>query len=101
MYQDPVMRESVARVEAARAANVKLDPRRMTAEEKDQLLEEYGMIHCSGEQLAALNQKAIIGRKSSSYGTEAIVKRDAVPEGMSVSPISIEDLFVFMVKEGK
>lgn len=75
--------------------------RLLLCEEKDRLLEEYGMIHCSGEQLAALNQKAIIGRKSSSYGTEAIVKRDAVPEGMSVSPISIEDLFVFMVKEGK
>ena len=41
MYQDPVRRESVARVEAARAANVKLDPRRMTAEEKDQLLRTY------------------------------------------------------------
>ena len=36
MYQDPIMRESAEKVAAARAENVKLDPRRMTAEEKDQ-----------------------------------------------------------------
>ena len=41
MYQDPIMRESAEKVAAARAENVKLDPRRMTAEEKDQLLKTY------------------------------------------------------------
>ena len=38
MYQDPIMRESIRKVEAAREANMKLDPRRMTAEEKENLL---------------------------------------------------------------
>ncbi len=41
MYTDQTMLESIRRVEAARAENVKLDPRRMTAEEKDQLLKAY------------------------------------------------------------
>ena len=41
MYQDAIMRESAEKVAAARAENVKLDPRRMTAEEKDQLLKEF------------------------------------------------------------
>lgn len=41
MYQDPKMQESIAKVEAAREANMKLDPRRMTAEEKDSLLKTY------------------------------------------------------------
>ncbi len=41
MYLDPVIRASAEKVAAARAENVKLDPRRMTAEEKDQLLKTY------------------------------------------------------------
>ena len=41
MYTDPKMLESIRKVEAAREANMKLDPRRMTAEEKDILLKTY------------------------------------------------------------
>ena len=41
MYLDPKMQESIKKVEAAREANIKLDPRRMTAEEKDVLLKTY------------------------------------------------------------
>lgn len=41
MYSDLTMQESIKKVEAARAENVKLDPRRMTAEEKEQLLATY------------------------------------------------------------
>jgi len=41
MYLDPKMQESIAKVEAARAENIKLDPRRMTAEEKETLLATY------------------------------------------------------------
>ena len=41
MYTDKKMLESIKLVEAARAENVKLDPRRMTAEEKEKLLATY------------------------------------------------------------
>lgn len=41
MYPDLIMQESIKKVEAARAENVKLDPRRMTAEEKETLLATY------------------------------------------------------------
>ncbi len=41
MYADPLMNESIKKVEAAREANIKLDPRRMTAEEKEELLKTY------------------------------------------------------------
>ena len=41
MYQDPIIQESMKKVEAARSENVKLNPRRMTAEEKDDLLKTY------------------------------------------------------------
>ena len=41
MYTDAFMQESIKKVEAAREANMKLDPRRMTAEEKSVLLKTY------------------------------------------------------------
>ncbi len=41
MYPDLNMQQSIKKVEAARAENVKLDPRRMTAEEKETLLATY------------------------------------------------------------
>ena len=71
----------------------------MLCEEKDRLLEEYGLIHCSREQLSELDQAAVKGVKTSPYGVEALVCRDGVPAGMTVSPVSIEELFIFMVKE--
>ena len=41
MYQDEKMLESIRKVEAAREANLRLEPRRMTAEEKEILLKTY------------------------------------------------------------
>ena len=48
-----------------------------------------------------MNPAAIRGKKESAYGVEAIVQRDAIPPGMNISPVSIEELFVFMAKEAK
>ena len=41
MYTDPKILESIKRVEAHREENAKLDPRRMTAEEKEVLLRTF------------------------------------------------------------
>ena len=41
MYTDPKIQESIRLVEAHREENAKLDPRRMTAEEKDVLLRTF------------------------------------------------------------
>lgn len=70
----------------------------LLCEEKDVLLEQYGVIHCTAEELRELDQAAVKGKRENAYGVEAIVERKAVPSWMSVSPIGIEDLFVFMVK---
>lgn len=70
----------------------------LLCEEKDQLLGEYGLIHCTKEQLVELDPDAIRCKKESPYGVEAMVLRDKLPGNFSVTPISIEELFVFMVK---
>lgn len=68
-------------------------------EEKDQLLGEYGIFHCTSEQLRDLDPAAVKYKRESPYGVEAIVERSAIPSSLPVSPISIEELFVYMVKE--
>jgi len=73
----------------------------LLCEEKDQLLAEYGLIHCTAEELQNLPTEAIKHRKETPYGVEAMVLRRAIPSGMNISPISMEELFVFMVKEAK
>lgn len=70
-------------------------------EEKDRLLEEYGLLHCTAEQLKELDPEAVKSKKVTPYGAEALVLRDGVPEGWNLSPVSIEELFVYMVKEAK
>ena len=73
----------------------------LLCEEKDVLLSEYGIIHCTLEQLSELNKNMIKYKKETPYGAEVIVPRKDTPNGFKLSPISIEELFVFMVKGAK
>lgn len=70
----------------------------LLCEEKDVLLSEYGLVHCTAEELHALPPEAVRYQRQSAYGAQAMVRRSALPAHMPVSPISIEELFVFMVK---
>lgn len=70
-------------------------------EEKDRLLEEYGIFRGSRSQLEALAPEAVCHKRVTPYGTEALVLRDRLPRGTEVSPVSIEELFVQLVKEEK
>ena len=69
--------------------------------EKDALLSQYGILRCTREALDDLDADAIVHRKDTPYGSEALVLRDAVPQGLEVGNVSIEELFVLMVKEEK
>mgnify|MGYP005858519773 CR=1 FL=1 len=48
-------------------------------------------------QLAALDVR-VYGKRVTPYGAEALVRRDAMPAGAELAPVSIEELFVLMVK---
>ena len=71
----------------------------MLMEEKDALLNEYGLLQCSLTEAEQIDPASIIGRRDSPYGCRLIVRRDAVPAGTALSSVSIEELFIFMVKE--
>ena len=69
-------------------------------EEKDALYEEYGLLRCDLETLRTLDPSAVIGKKETPYGAEVILRREAAGN-LTLSPIGIEELFVFMVKGGE
>lgn len=73
----------------------------LLCEEKDVLLSEYGIVHCAREQLSAFDERALKYKKETPYGVTVMMLRKYIPDGFDVSPISIEELFVFMVKGEK
>lgn len=70
-------------------------------EEKDILLDKYRMLRCGEEEIKQIPDSDVIGKRVSPYGVQAVVKRDAVPASWDFSRITVEDLFIFMVKERK
>ena len=66
--------------------------RLLLCEEKDRLTEEYGILRGGTDGIAPA---AVCGRHATPYGTEYL----AVPVGMALGQVNIEDLFVFMAKE--
>lgn len=73
----------------------------MLCEEKDRLLEQFCFINTTEDMLKELDKSAIIGKKSNKFGVEAIVDREKIPHTFDTQPVTIEELFIFMVKEAK
>lgn len=71
----------------------------LLCEEKDSLKERYAAVHCTPEALEMLPADAVLGRKTTPYGTEALVLREAASQEMQTGPVEIEQLFVIMAKE--
>lgn len=71
----------------------------LLCEEKDRLLEEYCVVRGEIGLLDGIDGKAVINKKTTPYSEEAIVLRSAAPKNASISPISIEELFIYMVKD--
>lgn len=66
-------------------------------DEKDRLLERYGLFHGSREELDELPRQAVRGRRNTGYGVDALIDRTIAPEA-KVSAAGIEDIMVFLVK---
>lgn len=73
--------------------------RLLLCEEKDTLREEYALLRCPAERLEELDAAAVISKKVTPYGAAAVVRRNGLPAGTEVSPVTLEELFVAMVKE--
>ncbi len=76
--------------------------RLLFCDEKDQLLEAYGIFTGTAEQLESLREEAVMGREASGYGgVRALVRRDEVPAALELERASVEDIILFMVKGAK
>lgn len=71
----------------------------LLCEEKDALLSRYAIVRASASEIERIDSGAVLRKKISPYGAEAVALRSAVPGDMKIIPISLEELFVFMVKE--
>lgn len=68
------------------------------SEPRDTLLDTYGVLHCTAEQLEALDPAAVRGKRVGAFGCEALVRRDGVPQGWPVEPVNIEQVMLFLTK---
>lgn len=73
----------------------------LLCEEKDALLDSYCCVRGTAEQLCVLDASLVLHKKETPYGVEVIMRRENVPSGLAYGPISIEELFVTMVKEAR
>ena len=65
---------------------------------KDAILDKYGILHCTDDVLAELEDGAVAGGKSSDYGAEALVVRSKVPDTFDISPVSLDDIIVYIAR---
>ena len=72
--------------------------RLMLCEEKDVLLDKFGILKCSREQLKNIPEEAIHGKRVGTYGVEALVERAFMPRDAVVDRTTLEDIILYMVK---
>ena len=67
-------------------------------EEKDVLLDRYGILKCSREQLKNIPEEAGHGKRVGTYGVEALVEREFMPRDVVIDRPTLEDIILYMVK---
>lgn len=70
------------------------------SEEKDALIEKYAVIKLSQTQFAELPPQAIRGKKKTSFGYEVLVIKDKVSSAFATEKTTLEDIVLFMAREG-
>lgn len=67
-------------------------------EEKDLLRDEYALCQCDRSTADSLLPDAIIGRRSSRFGEQILMKRSLSPDGLELERPSIEEIMMFFIK---
>ena len=73
--------------------------RLVLCEEKDVLLDKYGILKCTRGQLENIPREAVHGRRVGTYGVEALVERELMPRDLVIDRPTLEDIILYMVKE--
>ena len=75
--------------------------RLLFCQEKDALLEKYGIVTCTRDQLADLPEDAVVSIRTNEYGAQALVVKSAISPAFTPERPLMEDIILFMVKGGK
>ena len=71
-------------------------------QEKDTLLERYGIFNDTAEQAEALRPEAVAAKETTPYGgVRALVRRDLAPAGFRLEKPTVEDIILFLAKGEK
>lgn len=70
-------------------------------EEKDRLLEEYGILQVTEEEEKDIPKEAIAGRKQGKYATELLVKRSKISDAFEIECAGIENIVLFLARKGE
>ena len=75
--------------------------RLVLCEEKDVLLDKYGILKCTREQFGNIPAEAVHGKRVGTYGVEALVERAFMPRDAVVDRANLEDIILYLVKGEK
>lgn len=67
-------------------------------EEKDELVNNCCVVRCDEKTFNGINKSAVLGVRRTDYSISAVIKKNAVKENMNVTPVNLEDLFVYMIR---
>lgn len=70
----------------------------LLSDEKDLMLERFGILKCDNDTLCALEPSAIRGVRSNQFGAAALVERSAVPKGFELEAATLEDIMLYTIK---
>ena len=72
--------------------------RMIVFEEKDALIEQYGLFTGSADEVAALPAGAIIGIRENKYAVQALLARSKVDKSVPLEKCSLEEIIIFLSK---
>lgn len=68
-------------------------------ENKDELMENYAIIHCKNDEFGTVNPDAVISFRQNSFSTQALVLKDKLTGEYVTDKPSIEDIMLYYTKE--
>ena len=70
-------------------------------EEKDIILDKYAVVKLSETDFDNIPTNAIVSKKTTGFGYEALIRKDKISNAFITEKTTLEDIVLFMAKEGK
>ncbi len=68
------------------------------SDEKDRILESYGILNCTLENYNDLDKSIVVGCRKSPYGVEALINKDNISDSFETKRAALEEIFIYTVK---